>query len=126
MGVVPLKPGAYLYVGSALGSGGVRARVARHSRDSSNKHWHIDYLRPSLTLKRVFLTYCEQRLEHDWATAMMALSGAENPIPGFGSSDCRCAAHLFFFEITPNIDELAWRLADKSAGSTIVEHLAVH
>jgi Uri superfamily endonuclease len=33
--------GYYLQVGSALGPGGVRARVSRHCRGAKSKHWHI-------------------------------------------------------------------------------------
>jgi len=40
-----LLPGYYIYIGSAFGPGGVRARMLRHLRADKPKHWHIDYLR---------------------------------------------------------------------------------
>ena len=45
---IALYPGFYLYVGSAFGPGGVRARVSRHYRKTKQHHWHIDYLREFL------------------------------------------------------------------------------
>ncbi|BES82251.1 hypothetical protein PABY_18180 [Pyrodictium abyssi] len=40
-----LGPGAYAYVGSAWGPGGLRARLCRHLYGRRGRmHWHIDYL----------------------------------------------------------------------------------
>ena len=39
----------FIYVGSALDPGGVRARITRHCRGVKSKHWHIDYLRDAVT-----------------------------------------------------------------------------
>jgi Uri superfamily endonuclease len=44
-GRINLETGYYIYIGSAFGPGGVRARVSRHFRKEKRKHWHIDYLR---------------------------------------------------------------------------------
>ena len=43
-GLLNLVSGYYLYVGSALGPGGVAARVARHCRRPKPLRWHIDYI----------------------------------------------------------------------------------
>lgn len=43
-GEIELVPGYYLYVGSAFGPGGVRARVSRHCRADKPKHWHISFM----------------------------------------------------------------------------------
>ena len=45
LGALQLQSGSYVYVGSALGPGGVRARLAHHLKPSRRPHWHIDYLR---------------------------------------------------------------------------------
>jgi Domain of unknown function DUF123 len=45
LGALQLQSGFYVYVGSALGPGGVRARLAHHLKLSRRPHWHIDYLR---------------------------------------------------------------------------------
>ncbi|MCP3952032.1 MAG: GIY-YIG nuclease family protein, partial [Desulfobacterales bacterium] len=45
LGPVIFKPGHYVYTGSALGPGGLAARIGRHLKPSKKFHWHIDYLR---------------------------------------------------------------------------------
>ncbi|MEA3335352.1 MAG: GIY-YIG nuclease family protein [Chloroflexota bacterium] len=98
LGPVRLNPGSYIYVGSALGSGGLRSRLGRHMSSQTAErrlHWHIDYLtsqqRPVFFRYRVGL----QRLECAWIGALCR-AGAVWPQPGFGSSDCRsgCPAHF--------------------------------
>jgi len=42
LGVLPLQPGFYVYVGSAHGPSGLRARLAHHLGPGSRRHWHID------------------------------------------------------------------------------------
>jgi Uri superfamily endonuclease len=102
LGRLLLRPGLYAYVGSALGPGGVRARLKHHSTVTTKPHWHIDYLRARTRLERVWFTYDGLRREHEWAAALQALGGAA-PMPGFGASDCSCGAHLFFFERAPSL-----------------------
>ena len=41
LGSLLLQPGSYVYVDSALASGGVRARLAHHMRLAERPHWHI-------------------------------------------------------------------------------------
>ncbi|MFQ5513266.1 MAG: DUF123 domain-containing protein [Myxococcota bacterium] len=86
--------GFYLYVGSALGPGGVRARVLRHCRATGAVHWHIDRLRRQLELVRVWFSYGTHRMECRWAAALAGLRSATLPAARFGASDCRCPAHL--------------------------------
>jgi len=98
-----LQPGFYVYVGSALGPGGVRARVAHHQGRSVRPHWHIDHLRRHTQLDQVWCCYDTARHEHAWAYAMNATPGASIPLVGFGSSDCHCASHLYFFKSRPHL-----------------------
>jgi Uri superfamily endonuclease len=107
LGPLELWRGFYVYVGSALGPGGVRARVAHHQKVSQRPHWHIDYLRPNTRLDRVWFSHDPVRREHQWACLIQSLRGASVPIVGFGSSDCRCATHLFFFKRRPSFREFA-------------------
>jgi len=93
-GLINIEPGYYLYVGSAFGPGGVRARVARHQRLDKAKHWHIDYLREHMDLVDVWYSDQDRKLEHDWARVLSAMPVME-PVQGFGCSDCRCCSHLF-------------------------------
>lgn len=103
LGRVAVSPGFYVYVGSACGPGGLRARIAHHAKISQRPHWHMDYLRPALHLKEVWYSYDAGGHEHRWANAMDCLKGATKPIVGFGSSDCGCTSHLFLFAAKPSI-----------------------
>ena len=83
-----------LYVGSAFGPGGIKARVERHHHTNKPKHWHVDYLREYMDLISVWYSYDKQKLEHQWAQSLSGLSDMV-PIHGFGCSDCQCYSHLF-------------------------------
>ncbi|MER2598358.1 MAG: GIY-YIG nuclease family protein [Caldilineales bacterium] len=85
--------GLYAYVGSALGPGGLAARVGRHARGTAKPHWHIDFLLPQVELLGALMQVSAARLECTWASELAA--HVQAVIPGFGSSDCRCAGHLF-------------------------------
>ncbi len=96
LGDIPFKAGWHIYVGSALGSGGLK-RLERHiglakNRDRAPK-WHVDYLLtdPHFLLSYAVLTITNDRLECPLATA---IGGAG--ISGFGCSDCPCPSHLLF------------------------------
>jgi Uri superfamily endonuclease len=102
LGTMQLQRGYYVYLGSALGPGGLRARIAHHQELSTRPHWHIDYLRAHTRLHSVWLNYDGRRREHEWAGAMQKLNGATIPLPGFGASDCTCPSHLYFFKRCPH------------------------
>jgi Uri superfamily endonuclease len=106
LGPVHFFEGWHIYVGSALGSGGL-LRVLRHIglyrlRDRQPR-WHIDrlLLHPAFTLPYAVCAATKERLECDLA---QALSG--DRVPKFGCSDCSCRSHLFFRKIDP-ADEVA-------------------
>jgi Uri superfamily endonuclease len=96
MGGVPLRPGYYIYVGSAFGPGGLRARIAHHARRAARPHWHVDYIRRHTRLEAVWYRR-GARCEHEWAKAIGAAAGVAVVRPGLGSSDCGCRTHLFRF-----------------------------
>ena len=52
LGVLAAQPGFYVYVGSALGPGGLAARVGTHYRHAKRLRWHVDYLRAVATDRR--------------------------------------------------------------------------
>lgn len=97
---IEILPGYYIYVGSALGPGGVQARVLRHLRTDKPKHWHIDYLRAFVTPLETWVSYETERLEHQWAQFFYN-TGRMTPIEGFGCSDCKCYSHLFHTLVKP-------------------------
>lgn len=101
LGAMQLCPGYYIYVGSAFGPGGLQARIGHHRRAARRPRWHVDYLHRRARLDAVWYVR-GARCEHEWAARLGAMSGASIPMPGFGSSDCGCLAHLFWFrERTP-------------------------
>jgi Uri superfamily endonuclease len=113
LGRFTFPAGYYVYAGSARGPGGLSARLARHRRRGKRLHWHVDYLLARARLVEAWTVVSDRRLECAWARAVMALPGAQVPVPRFGASDCRCPAHLVFFprlasaRITATLDSLA-------------------
>lgn len=102
LGTLQLERGFYVYVGSALGPGGLASRIQHHGQIAVRPHWHVDYLRAACDLLEVWFTPDATRHEHSWAEAVARLPGAGMPMPGFGSSDCDCEAHLFWFQRMPS------------------------
>lgn len=93
LGPVTIPPGAYLYLGSAYGPGGLAARLRRHLRADKRPHWHVDHLTLAGTVERVFAL--PDGRECDLVDRALKLPAIHAPIAGFGSSDCRrCTAHL--------------------------------
>ena len=104
LGRYNFPPGDYVYLGSARGPGGLRARLGRHLRGSGRPHWHIDRLRAAaqvrgfgyqLSSAHTILAECV------WSQKLAALPGASLPASGFGASDCHsgCTAHLVRFPV---------------------------
>jgi Uri superfamily endonuclease len=94
LGVFTLAAGWYAYTGSALGPGGLRARVGRHLRADKKPHWHIDALTAAAAIPEVWAVESRERLECAWAAALAAHPEVSAPLPGFGASDCACNTHL--------------------------------
>ncbi|MBN1937666.1 MAG: GIY-YIG nuclease family protein [Anaerolineae bacterium] len=114
LGTFDLDAGRYAYIGSAMGPGGLAARLSRHKRQDKRLHWHIDYLLQQGTLAYVLYVESPIRLECAWACAIDRLPGAYRPIPRFGSSDCACPSHLIGLSPT---------LADQAIQAALVETL---
>ena len=102
LGQLHVHTGFYVYVGSAFGPGGVRARVAHHHRRAARLHWHIDYLRVVASLTALWYTYDTLRREHQWAEVLQRTRGVTIPLQRFGASDCTCASHLYFLSTRPS------------------------
>ncbi|MGA2255894.1 MAG: GIY-YIG nuclease family protein, partial [Thermoguttaceae bacterium] len=88
LGVLHMTPGIYVYVGSALGPGGLAARVERHAQREKTLHWHIDYLRAETRLVEVWFARGARFRECHWSRILERTAGARVPLEGFGSSDC--------------------------------------
>lgn len=105
-GTLLTHPGFHVYVGSALGPGGLRARLCHHLQRAVRPHWHIDYLRREAMLVAVWYRCGRIRREHAWARFLKSMTDSSVPLAGFGSSDCNCASHLFYFPTLPTLHDL--------------------
>jgi len=101
LGFISLIPGYYIYVGSAFGPGGLRARVHRHIAESKKKYWHLDYIKLFTQPSEIWYSYEPVIREHQWAQIIKMSKHARILMKGFGSSDCSCATHLFFMKTRP-------------------------
>lgn len=96
-------PGVYVYVGSAMK--GVEQRIGRHKSSAKTLRWHVDYLLTRAEVVASIALPSESGVaECALAEAVSGCEGATIPVPRFGSSDCACSSHLFFF---PDADA-AW------------------
>jgi len=117
LGTISLSPGYYVYVGSAFGPGGLRARIGHHRLRAQRPHWHIDYLRRYTSLESVWYC-CGVGREHEWAVEIGAMPGEAVVLRGFGRSDCGCATHLYWFEEPPSATVLRRALGADSVVMT--------
>lgn len=98
LGPVTFSPGWYVYCGSAQKN--LSSRIARHSRRvRKNPHWHLDYLTPYAGKIIPLPILSRQNLECDLARSLLEIGGV--PVPSFGSSDCACSSHLYYFPEPP-------------------------
>ena len=103
------EEGFYVYVGSAKAKKKdcsprihiLSSRIDRHrQQDKGNPHWHIDYLRPFAEFCAALPIRTKDDLECKIADSLRDLTGDETP-DRFGSTDCRCQSHLFYFPDDP-------------------------
>jgi len=85
--------GYYCYVGSALNN--LEKRIQRHYSKRKKFHWHIDYfLKHARIVDTVIKTNSKD--ECDLSRKIKSLGGRVT-LKGFGSSDCKCDTHLYYF-----------------------------
>jgi hypothetical protein len=81
LGVCNFPPGGYVYLGSAHGPGGLRARLAHHARLAARPRWHLDYFRPYAGITGGFLVEGSPAggppLEWAWSQQLLGLPGAQ-------------------------------------------------
>jgi Uri superfamily endonuclease len=92
LGKLTFTKGLYAYVGSAQNN--LELRVKRHQSKRKRLFWHIDYLLNNPAAKIVNALYKQSDKTEECKIANLLRPKAE-PIPGFGSSDCKCKSHLF-------------------------------
>ncbi len=93
------RKGYYAYVGSAMNS--LERRISRHLRREKRRHWHLDYLLELALPVAVFKIGSGGRCECALSKVLEGMHKASTPVRGFGSSDCSCRAHLFYFAFNP-------------------------
>ena len=92
--------GFYVYVGSAQNN--LEDRIERHLRRDKKMHWHIDYL---LHYGQVICVHTYAGEKHTECVLSQKIGNLKNTmilVSGFGSSDCSCASHLYFFQDNPD------------------------
>jgi Uri superfamily endonuclease len=102
------RPGRFLFpagycVYTGSGHRGLESRIARHLRRQKKLRWHIDYLLQYgqvLEVKR----YGDDQEECGLSRRVERLPGGRVVVQGFGSSDCKCLTHLFYFRRNPASD----------------------
>lgn len=97
LGSILFKRGYYVYVGSAERN--LKARIGRHKRSRKKAYWHIDYLRNHCEVVAVLPVRSSERLECLMARDIEMI--AQGCIRDFGSSDCDCRGHLYYFSELP-------------------------
>ena len=75
------KKGFYCYVGSALNS--LEKRIERHLSKNKKKRWIIT----------------DKKIECELSKKVQDMS--DDLVPKFGSSDCKCRSHLYYFNKNP-------------------------
>jgi Uri superfamily endonuclease len=103
LGKIPFKKGSYVYIGSAQNS--IEKRVSRHFSRNKKVRWHIDYLLADSNVNLKKAVYKKANKEQECKTACF-FNKFEEPIKGFGCSDCRCYSHLFRLKSLKNLNSL--------------------
>jgi Uri superfamily endonuclease len=92
LGKIDFKKGRYAYVGSAQNN--LKKRIQKLLSKNRKKKQHIDYLLMNPYVKVENIHYKKAKKDEECKIAQV-FSSVEEPINGFGSSDCKCYSHLF-------------------------------
>ena len=138
---ITFPAGYYVYFGSARG--GLSARVDRHLKREKRCYWHIDYLLQFAKVEEVWysgegeeLDWGERKKEVEWrerkevkgaggvrkkeclwCQIARGMPQGQILIPDFGSSDCRCPAHLVYFPAPPSFELFRHMLEERGYGA---------
>jgi len=97
IGDLRFKKGYYLSVGSAAKD--LTQRLERHRRLTKKVHGDVDHLRQHAEWVAGLPIRTADDIDCEIAAAVATI--ADWPVPGFGSSDCPCATHLFGMNENP-------------------------
>lgn len=97
LGNLFFKKGFYVYVGSGMNS--LTSRIKRHIKKKKTKKWHIDYLIPYLRELNSIPIRTSEYIECIISNEIEKISSGI--IKNFGSTDCKCKSHLYYFRNSP-------------------------
>jgi Uri superfamily endonuclease len=125
LGEFDIIPGFYAYVGSAFGSGGLRARIGHHLESTKELRWHIDYLLMAATPIEIWYTTADRKLEHRWAELLEDTPGFRVPILRFGSSDYHRSrsSHLFYYKRRPSFRWFRQQVMERFEGVELEQQI---
>ena len=129
LGRASFPKGFYVYVGSAQKN--LRQRLERYLRNAkcrgtlqrapTNKkaggataHWHIDYLLPHAKILSIHIFKASKEWECRLGRRLDGLEGAGVVMKGFGSSDCKCPSHLYYFPCKPPLGRIRFVASPKT------------
>ena len=81
----------------------MRQRLERHRSRKKKLRWHVDYLLRHGKIADIRTFEVPKHHECGICQYIVTLKDVEIPAPGFGASDCNCAAHLLFFKKSPGL-----------------------
>jgi Uri superfamily endonuclease len=96
LGKIEFEKGYYVYVGSALKN--LEKRVERHFKKEKKIKWHIDYLLASKFAFLEFAIVFSSKKKIECKISRLLEKFANSLIKNFGSSDCKCKSHLYYFK----------------------------
>ncbi len=101
LGLIHFESGNFIYIGSAMGPGGLMKRISRHLKQVKKIFWHIDYLlnHDYVKIKAYGKIYSSKKMECNLAQKIKELfNNRFSNVKNFGSSDCNCESHLLYIE----------------------------
>jgi sugar fermentation stimulation protein A len=104
LGEIYFKKGFYCYVGSAIGKTKIEKRCERHLKKNKKLRWHIDYLREESSIVKIVAFGSKKKIECKIANRILRI--ADGYVEKFGSSDCKCVSHLFYFRNKKSLSKL--------------------
>jgi Uri superfamily endonuclease len=104
LGTFIFPRGFYVYTGSA--QNGLGKRIDRHFSNWKKLHWHIDYFLSHAKIVKVLRHIGDRNAECKLSRLIGRYDDADVIVNRFGSSDCNCVTHLYYFKNMPGIKDL--------------------
>lgn len=74
--------------------GNLEKRILRHLKREKKRHWHLDFITTSELFEPLEVwIFRGKRFECELAETLS--KNGNEPVLGFGSTDCSCKSHLF-------------------------------